>query len=238
MERLYAETRHGKISYMFRPGKEYLVLLHGLGGIGNNFMKLAKCLGDDIGLVFPDLLGHGKSCAPENITVTAQVEAIHDLISNLHLGKFYLGGNSYGGWISMFYQVKFGDSEGLVLISSAGTNPTVADQGGESVETFLKRVMDMNSSNREESIRNILGNNSGDSYKLKTEDLMKISVPTLIIWGEKDSMISQDHGKFIHEYISGSKLSIIQGGGHTTHSTHPDQVCSLITDFINGKAVG
>ena len=56
MERLYAETRHGKISYMFRPGKEYLVLLHGLGGIGNNFMKLAKCLGDDIGLVFSDLL--------------------------------------------------------------------------------------------------------------------------------------------------------------------------------------
>ena len=238
MERLYRETRHGRISFMFRPGQRYLVLLHGLGGLGNNFMKLAGCINSYYGLVFPDLLGHGKSDSPEDITIKTQSEAVEDLINELGIKEFYIGGNSYGGWVSLEHESEFKNSLGIILISSAGTNLTVGDFGDESVDSFLARVMNMNPSNRKDVIRKILLRNSGEAFRITSEMLASIDKPALIIWGSRDSMIDINHGKFMNEHLINSRFVVIEGGGHTPHSSHPKEVCASISDFLDGKTIG
>ncbi|MGP6239201.1 alpha/beta fold hydrolase [Cuniculiplasma sp. SKW4] len=232
MNRFYVETSEGKISYLKKDGKPFIILLHGMGGMGNNFLKIASCIKSNYGLIFPDLLGHGKSYIPRDISVGIQADAIQELIENLGIDEYYIGGNSYGGWVSLYHEYKYGGSKGLILISSAGTNPTVSEYGGENEDQFIMRIMKMNPGNNEMAIRNMLRNNGKGDFKITDDMLRKINKRTLIIWGEKDRMIPVQYGDILHNGIANSEMHLIKDGGHTTHVSHPDEVCSLINNFL------
>ncbi len=235
MNRFYVQTDHGRISYLKKEGNPVIIMLHGMGGMGNNFLKISGCVNGDYGFVFPDLLGHGKSDKPENITVGIQAEAIDELIRELGIEKYYIGGNSYGGWVSLYHEYMYGSSMGMILISSAGTNPTVSEYGGENEEAFIERIMKMNPANDKASIRNMLRNNGDGDFKITPGILGKIEKKSLVIWGSNDRMIPLEYGKLIHDGLRNSEMHIIEGGGHTTHVTHYEEVCSLINNFLGGK---
>jgi pimeloyl-ACP methyl ester carboxylesterase len=56
--------------------------------------------------------------------------------------------------------------------------------------------------------------------------------PTLIIWGDKDSIIPVEQGRAAHKAIRGSRLEIFEGTGHFPHCEHPDQFCDVMIDFM------
>ncbi len=233
MNRNTVETSYGKVSFLLRKGKKYLVLLHGLGGVGNNFMKISSCLDDDIGLVFPDLLGHGRSAKPDDIRISDQARMINELMRLLNLKDFFVGGNSYGGWVALSYETTFKNSLGLVLMDSAGTNLTVGDQGQETVEKFLERLERVSPKNDMRIMRKIVENNSGKTYKISEDQLEKITKRTLIIWGMNDHMIPSEYGVRMSQLIPDSTLKLIQSGTHTPHISSSDEVCRSIEDFLN-----
>ena len=60
---------------------------------------------------------------------------------NRYIYTFEEGGKEMADLLgALFYEIKYGDSQGLILIDNAGTNPTVGDQGQESVEKFMLRL--------------------------------------------------------------------------------------------------
>ena len=128
MYRHTLQTSQGKVSFLFREGTKYLILLHGLGGIGNNFMKISSCIPEDYGIVLPDLLGHGQSARPENITITNQADMIHELIGAMDVKEFFIGGNSYGGWVALSYEEPQRSSTFTCLCSPIGTSPRISFQ--------------------------------------------------------------------------------------------------------------
>lgn len=235
MYRHTLQTSQGKVSFLFREGTKYLILLHGLGGIGNNFMKISSCIPEDYGIVLPDLLGHGQSARPNNITITNQADMIHELIGAMDIKEFFIGGNSYGGWVALSYEVKYADSQGLILIDNAGTNPTVGDQGEESVEKFMSRIERVSPKNDMKIMRQIVENNTGSKYKIDAEKLRKIGKRSLIIWGKEDQMIPVEYGIRANENMQNSKLVIIENGTHTPHVSSNEKVCESIVDYLNGK---
>ncbi|MHB8360279.1 MAG: alpha/beta fold hydrolase [Thermoplasmataceae archaeon] len=234
MKRSTTETRHGEISYLEGNGKIPLILLHGLGGMGNVFFKLSSCLDKNFKLILPDLLGHGHSSLSDgNITVKMQCEAIHDLIENIGSDGVILGGHSYGGWISLKYASTYQNLNALIMLNNAGINPTVADKGGENIEKFLDRVMSVNARNNREVMRQIIINNGKGEEKITDEMISRINIPTLIIWGDMDSMIPIEYGVELSRKINGSKVSVIREGGHNVHYTHYREVCLPINEFLN-----
>ena len=42
-------------------------------------------------------------------------------------------------------------------------------------------------------------------------------LPTLIVWGERDSIIPVAHGEAAHEAMPGSRLEVFPGAGHMPH---------------------
>lgn len=62
--------------------------------------------------------------------------------------------------------------------------------------------------------------------------LAKISVPTLIIWGENDMATPLKDGKLMHDKISKSKFEIISGAGHSPHVSHQNQLVEKIVEVI------
>jgi pimeloyl-ACP methyl ester carboxylesterase len=58
-------------------------------------------------------------------------------------------------------------------------------------------------------------------------------VPTLILWGDRDRVIPVSHAHIGHELIPGSRLKIIEGGGHFIPVDHPEEVTAALLEFLD-----
>ena len=56
-------------------------------------------------------------------------------------------------------------------------------------------------------------------------------LPTLIVWGEKDSIIPPSHGEAAHEAMPGSRLEIFPEAGHMPHHHDPERFAAIMADF-------
>jgi non-heme chloroperoxidase len=80
--------------------------------------------------------------------------------------------------------------------------------------------------------------NTFDSIKAFSEtdfrpDLKKFDVPTLILHGDDDQLVSVDNNaRASHAAIKGSKLVIYKGGPHGITDTHKDQVNQDLLNFL------
>jgi len=56
-------------------------------------------------------------------------------------------------------------------------------------------------------------------------------LPTLIVWGERDSIIPVEHGAAAHEAMPGSRFEVFPGAGHMPHDADPERFAALLTAF-------
>jgi pimeloyl-ACP methyl ester carboxylesterase len=57
-------------------------------------------------------------------------------------------------------------------------------------------------------------------------------LPTLIVWGEKDSIIPAAHGAAAHAAMPGSRFETFAGAGHMPHDDAPARFASALTRFV------
>jgi epoxide hydrolase 4 len=62
--------------------------------------------------------------------------------------------------------------------------------------------------------------------------LQSVSVPTLVIWGEKDAALLPSLTRGLSEWVPWLRLEIIPGAGHWVPYERPDEVNSLIREFV------
>jgi pimeloyl-ACP methyl ester carboxylesterase len=71
---------------------------------------------------------------------------------------------------------------------------------------------------------------SGD----RAQGLRNLRVPTLVIHGDRDTLISADGGRRTAELIPGARFELIEGMGHD----YPPQLWSRWVDLIGAHALG
>lgn len=62
------------------------------------------------------------------------------------------------------------------------------------------------------------------------------SMPTLIVWGDRDDIIPIAHAQAAHEAIPGSVLVTIEGVGHFPQVESPERFVAALIDFIDSTA--
>jgi pimeloyl-ACP methyl ester carboxylesterase len=67
----------------------------------------------------------------------------------------------------------------------------------------------------------------------ETKLLPKITVPTLLLWGENDMEVPVSIAEEAHALVQGSQLIIMQEVGHNAHLDSPNLFCGIIKKFIN-----
>lgn len=73
--------------------------------------------------------------------------------------------------------------------------------------------------------------NAEDAKKLKGY-LSSVLQPTLLIWGERDLLFPIPIAESLQQAIPGSKLQVIEKGGHMPMWEAPDEVNRAIVDFL------
>ncbi len=64
-------------------------------------------------------------------------------------------------------------------------------------------------------------------------DLEKVTVPTLVIHGDSDAIVSFEvSGRRSAEALAESTLVVVQGGPHGFNATHADEFNSALLDFL------
>ena len=64
------------------------------------------------------------------------------------------------------------------------------------------------------------------------DNLAKITFPTLILWGEKDSWFPANNGTKLHACLPNSQLKIIPNGGHDVAAGSPEAATAAILEFV------
>jgi pimeloyl-ACP methyl ester carboxylesterase len=111
-----------KVRYLERPGPEPAVLLiHGLPGTAEDFEDVTPLIAGHRTIAI-DRPGFGFSTGGY-FSFDRQLQAVHEVIEKLNLGRPILVGHSYGGSISLAYAERHpGEVRGLVLVDAAAGN--------------------------------------------------------------------------------------------------------------------
>lgn len=213
-------------------GKPFLIL-HGWGSKSEKWEKVGKVLTErGFNVIIPDLPGFGKS---QKLSVPWDLDDYCDFVKRfieyLKLDKFYLLGHSFGGALAVKYTIKFPSKiEKLFLVAaSCIRRKTLKKRFLSKISKifktfsflpgfFLFRKGFYKYIIRKSDYPHTEGIMKKTYLKIINEDLFNslsfISVPAVIIWGDKDDVVPLKDGQIINQQIKNSKIIIIRGGNH------------------------
>jgi pimeloyl-ACP methyl ester carboxylesterase len=69
--------------------------------------------------------------------------------------------------------------------------------------------------------------------RVSAQDRLSLAalLPSLIVWGERDSIIPVEHGAAAHEAMPGSWLEVFPDAGHMPHDADPERFAALLIEF-------
>jgi pimeloyl-ACP methyl ester carboxylesterase len=239
-----------------RRGKgEPLLLLYGEEALEPEAAFLNE-LASKYEVLIPSPPGFGTSERPDWIGSVDDISYIYlDLIEKLGIKKAPVVGFSLGGWLAAEMATKdCSFISKLVLVAPYGikvggpTDRDIADFWSLHPAEVLKRKWhnvekgkrDFPSMPEEKLTivaRNVesLARFCWDPYmhnpKLKHR-LHRITVPTRVIWGEHDGIVSPAYGKAYAELIPGAMLQVIPGAGHFPHLEQPEPFMAALREFL------
>ncbi len=100
-----------------------IVLLHGSNASLQTFEPVVKELSGEYRVITLDLPGHGITGPHprDDYSANGMFEALNAVANAARLDRFYLGGNSMGGWVAWRYALQYPDRvEGLILLNAGG----------------------------------------------------------------------------------------------------------------------
>jgi pimeloyl-ACP methyl ester carboxylesterase len=202
----------------------------------------------------------------ESFTMERCADDLEELLSGMQVHqKIVLLGLSMGGYISFEFVRKYQDRmRALVLVAThpfpdtdatrqgryetaefvrQKGSPALADRlipkflGKTSLETkpqVVERIRQLISSNSPESIaKACLGL---ASRRDSTPLLPQISVPTLIVAGGEDTLISREQTEQIHRGVANSRFVVIQECGHMVNLEQPAEFQKAVLQFLQELA--
>ena len=73
----------------------------------------------------------------------------------------------------------------------------------------------------------------GQRVRLR-EELARITVPTLVVWGAEDLIVPVRHGRAAVEHLPEGRLVVLPDCGHVPHIEHPDRFAAVVAEFLAG----
>jgi pimeloyl-ACP methyl ester carboxylesterase len=227
-----------------------IILLHGLFGALSNFKELVAYFGEKYNVVIPILPLYTLDI--KETSIDGFLDYLEEFIEYKGYNKFHLVGNSLGGHIAQLYTLKHQEKvASMTLTGSSGlfesgmgdgypkrgdydyikrkTEQTFYDPKVASKE-LVDEVFDI-VNDREKALRIIFTAKSALRHNLE-DQLHKIYIPTLLVWGMNDTITPQFVGEKFNELINDSELVLIDKCGHAPMMEVPGQFNNALNEFL------
>lgn len=233
-----------------------VLVFHGGDGPVDH-LPFAETISGNFEMYHPTHPGFDGTPIPEHFDGLPDLVFLYlDLIDSLDLQDAILVGFSMGGWLAAEIAVlSTGRFSKLVLVDSVGIKPggpfdrDIADVFALSAEELLRATWHDRSmapdpaEMTEEEFQTVAANRvahglyTWEPYmhnpKLRYR-LHRIDIPTLLLWGENDGIVSTDYGAALRDLIPGARLSVIPDSGHHPHIEQPGEFVPRFLEFASG----
>lgn len=238
-EQQHIQIGPASIYYRVVGAGKPLVLVHGLSGSTRWWAKNIDSLANQFRLYLIDLIGFGQSQSGHPFILDEAVFYLKKWLDYANLERASFVGHSMGGMIAADFTSDFPDRvERLVLVDAPGLpfgyglTREIWGMGQSLRYCPFDFLWVMTADAFQAGLINILK----IGRDLLTRDirakLAQIDVPTLVVWGEHDTVVPLTLGKNLNSYLTNSQFVIIKGAGHVPMWERPAQFNRTVVDFL------
>lgn len=233
--------------HVLGTGKKTILILHGWQRSSTEWIPLAKQLADnDHQVISLDLPGFGNTPRPKGTySIYDYATFVEHFLKKLEIKKVILIGHSFGGRIGIILAAKSTYLDKLILVDAAAVEKKSSImQMRIAINKLMILPVKIFLPNQVERLKRNFGSDDYQSagnlrdifIKTVNEDLTllleDITIPTRIIWGEKDSIRPISEGKFIKNAVSGARLRIVWGAGHSPYLEKPKEFIEIVKENL------
>lgn len=242
-------------------GAPVVLLLHGLGADGSSWgYQVPALIQAGMRPVLPDIPGFGRSpFTARSWSIRKAAEVLASFVQELGASRLALVGISMGGTVALHLALEYpGLFSRLVLVNTfASLRPKRLSEWGYLVgryalanlrgiaaqtEMVANRIFPDEEQYvlRQELVRQIMQADQQvyrramrclGLFNVKNR-LREISLPTLVISGEKDTTVNLQLQKELAAGIGGARHMIIPGGGHAIIADQPETFNRALIEFL------
>jgi len=234
-----------------------VILLHGFTDSWRSYERVLPLLPDSLHVFAVTLRGHGGSTKPhagyESRDFARDIASFMDVVG---LDRAIIAGHSMGATVAQRFAIEYPQRTMGVILEGAFLprpgNPAVAELWGvistfgDQVDPAFVREFQQSTLARpvpREFFELVVGESlkvparvwksALDSFRQTdfAAQLANVRVPTLIVWGDRDSFTGRHDQDAIHAAITGSSLDIYAGAGHSPHWEEPERFAARLTAF-------
>jgi len=239
-----------------------ILLLHGLGSCGQDWLLQMPVLSKGFHVIAPDLRGHGQS-APwklhEQISVAQMADDMLGLLDALGVAHAHVVGLSLGGCVAQ--QMTLDKPAGVRSLTLVNTFARFDPGGlGNAVPLALRMIVlgilgmpaqarfvaarlfpkPEQAQLRDMAARRIAANDPVTYRRLvqalRAFDvagrLSEITCPTLVIAGDRDTTVPRRAVRLLAERIPGARFELVADSGHATPIDQPEIFNRLVLEFV------
>ncbi len=241
-----------------------VLLVHAIADSRRAFEPLMGHLPGSIHAFAMSQRGHGDSSTPE--TDYRPHDFASDLLAfmnELDLRAAVIAGGSSGGVVARRFAIDHPDRTiGLVLLGSPlalGDKPGVREMWESTFSTLtdpidpamVREFAEMTAPSVPHDLFEIILEENLKPSALAWRETMRglieddsareldgIAAPTLVVWGDQDSILSRSDQEAMTAAIPDARLIVYEGAGHAFYWENPERVAADIATFVEQVAAG
>lgn len=233
--------------------KTPILILHGWGCWGGKYHEIQEIFEEKEFTVYaPDLPGFGSEPLVKPVmNLDDYVKFLYGFLQKHNIKKIIVVAHSFGGRVAAKFIYRHqGIVEKLIITGSPLIKHELSSkkQFVAKIARFGRRMMFIIPSPLHKIIRWIMYRSIGewDYYKARElrrtfvqivgEDcsvyLSSIDIPTLVIWGINEMVVTVSDGKEIAKRIPHSEFTLIENAGHRMPYENPQEFASAVLAFL------
>lgn len=235
-----------------------IVVLHGMQTLDPRG-RFVEALGRHGELILPSHPGFGASERPKDFeTVYDLVHHYLEFLETLPHARVTLLGLSFGGWLAAEVAATCSHRlDALVLVDAFGIKvsdretPDILDVFNTAPREVRRRswhdperwAPDFDRLSDEDLVRRARGWDALCLYGWQpymynpqlARWLRRIIVPTLVLWGASDGVVTPEYGRTYSALIPGARFELIEGAGHHPEIEQPDALAARVAAFLDRR---
>ncbi|GAC1316020.1 MAG: alpha/beta hydrolase [Chloroflexota bacterium] len=219
-----------------------IVLVHGLSGSRRWWARNVEALARRFRVYVVDLIGFGASRGPRRFVLSEASDYLVRWLDVIRVQRPHVIGHSMGGFIAVDMAADYPDRvDRLVLV-----NPAVMSYGhgvvghtagllrsGLALPLSFLPVLAYDAARSGpvtlwRAARDLL------TADLETK-LPSITAPTLIVWGDRDTLVPLEHGRRLARALPSSHIVVVAGAGHIPMWDRPQIFNRAVLEFLSSK---
>lgn len=231
------------VHYQVAGAGQPLVLLHGLSGSGRWWDKNILALAQQFRVYVIDLVGFGRGRGQRFVLRDAS-QVIGAWLDQVGIDQFSIAGHSMGGFIAAdLASHRPQQVDRLVLVDAAAV---------PIAQSFIRVGFGLMGALRympfdflpvlfTDALRAGPFTLTRAAWEILRADfsanLVKIESDTLIVWGERDTLLPLEMGHRLREALPRAEFVVIKGAGHNPMWDRPDRFNQVVTQFLNHEKI-